>query len=211
MRHRVPNPISRLRRPQFVEHQHFGLEDRRQYLQLGLTNLRVVAVLDLLQQVAIVVEQPGGSALGDQRLQDPHGQVGFADADRAGEQQAGSRRLQRIAFDKLPCPKVSRAKRPVRGGEDCLVVFQRAVLVSFGNVRAAEHTFGPPLDPAGASLGKLTAVLLHHPQTRSTAYRTNVTHNRSSSMAVSESKCSLCESWIYLDNQINLMYCLSAP
>src|SRR5205823_2745268 len=203
MSDRVPNPVGWLRCPQFVEHQHLGLEYGRQYLQLGFANLCVIAVLDLLQQVAVVIEQASSASFGHQCLQNPHCQMGFANADRTGEQKPGSGRIHRIAFDKLSRPKMCRDKHPVRGGEIGLVAFQRAVLIAPRNMRAAQHSLGPAMYAANAILGKLPSVFLNHPQTGATAYRTNFTHSRASSMAVSESKCPLCESWIYLDNQIN--------
>src|SRR5580704_12300680 len=123
----------------------------------------------------------------------------LADTNRAGEQQSGSSCLQRIALDELFRSKMRRAQRSVGGGEVRLVAFQRAMLVTPGDMRPPQHPRGPSLDPADAILGKLPAVLLHHPQTRSTANRTNFTHSRPFSIAAPESKCLLCESWIYLD------------
>ena len=45
-------------------------------------DLAVVAVLYLLEQVAVVEEEAGSATLGDQRLQDTDGEVGLADTDR---------------------------------------------------------------------------------------------------------------------------------
>jgi hypothetical protein len=55
--------------------------------------------LYLLEEVAIVAEEALGAALGDQRLQDAGGDVGFADADGAGDEQAAAFGFEGEAVD----------------------------------------------------------------------------------------------------------------
>ena len=95
-------------------------------------------------------------------------------------------------------------ERAMRRGEVRLVALQRAVLVAPGNVGAAEHAGGATLDAAGAVLGKLCSVgALHDPAGRSLRIGGKLLSWPSSSIAADESNWPLCESWIYLDNQIN--------
>ena len=54
---RIPDPLVGLLRTQVVEHQHLGRKDRLQQLQFGGLNLRIVTVLDTLEQLTIVAEQ----------------------------------------------------------------------------------------------------------------------------------------------------------
>ena len=93
----LPDPLGRLAGPELVEHQHLGLEHRPQDLHLSCFCRAVVAVLDLLEEVAVIVEQAQGTAFSHQCTQDADGEVGLADADRAGEQQAVARRFERVA------------------------------------------------------------------------------------------------------------------
>ena len=55
--HRIPYPLVGLLRAQIVQHQHLGGKDRLEQFQFGGLNLRVVAVLDAFEQLAIVTEE----------------------------------------------------------------------------------------------------------------------------------------------------------
>src|SRR5271165_4663252 len=98
--HGVPYLFGGLRSAEFVENEDFGLEDRAQNFKLGGEHLRIVRVLDLLEQLAVVTEEPADAFLDDQRLQDADGEMGFAYSDRSGKQQAMPLSGRRISVDK---------------------------------------------------------------------------------------------------------------
>src|ERR1019366_7848407 len=85
----VEDPLGAAHRPQFVEHQHLGVEHGTQNLHLGCLHRRVVGILYGLQQLAIVAEQAVDALLANQVLHDADREVGFADSDRSDKQQAG--------------------------------------------------------------------------------------------------------------------------
>jgi len=84
---RVPDPLVGLLRAQIVQHQHLGGKDLLEEFQLGGLHLRVVAVLDALEQFAIVAEEALDAILQHQPLKHVHGQVDLAHPDRSGEKQ----------------------------------------------------------------------------------------------------------------------------
>ena len=55
-RDRVPDPLVRFLRAQVVEDEHFGGEDRLEQVELGGADVGVIAVLDVLEQFAVVAE-----------------------------------------------------------------------------------------------------------------------------------------------------------
>ncbi len=74
----IPDPLIGLLRAQVVEHENFGGEDRLEQLEFGGVHLRVVAVLDVLEQLAIVAEEAFDAALLHQAAQNADGKMGFA-------------------------------------------------------------------------------------------------------------------------------------
>src|SRR5208283_2081433 len=59
----VEDPLGAAHRAELVEHQYFGVEDRLQDFHLCRLHLRVVRVLDGLQQLTIVAEQAADALL----------------------------------------------------------------------------------------------------------------------------------------------------
>jgi hypothetical protein len=59
---RVPDPLGRLDGAQFVEDKNVSFKDRAEDVQFSGLDGRIVGVLDLLQQLAIVVEQARNAA-----------------------------------------------------------------------------------------------------------------------------------------------------
>ena len=97
----VPDPVGGLGGAELVEDEDFGVEDGREDLEFGGLDLSVVGVLDLLEEFAVVDEEAGGAAFGDEGLQDADGEVSFADADGAGEQEAGAAGFERVGLDEF--------------------------------------------------------------------------------------------------------------
>src|SRR5581483_207186 len=96
--YRVPNPLGRLDRAQFVQDQHLRLKHWPQNVKLGRLDGIVVGVLDLLQQLTVIVEEARDVLLEDEFLHDPHSQVGLADTNGANQEQPGI--FKRIMLDK---------------------------------------------------------------------------------------------------------------
>ncbi len=160
----VPNPIGGFGGAKLVEDEDLGVEDGGEDLELGGGDLAVIAVLHLLEEVAVVVEEAGCAALCDEGLEDADGEVGLADADGAGDQQAGAGGLEGIAVDELAGAEVRGGKAAVGGWELGLVVIERAMLVAAGDVGLGDAAGGSALDAAVAGLGVLVAVLLDDAQ-----------------------------------------------
>jgi hypothetical protein len=115
-------------------------------------------VLHLLEEVAVVDEESGGSALCNVGVQDANGEVGFADAYGAGEEEAGSAGFERVAFDKFFRSEMGCAEGAVGGGEFRLVVVEEAILIAAGDVGLGEELFGATADAAVAGLHEALAV-----------------------------------------------------
>ena len=98
---RVPDPLVGLLRAQVVEDQDFSVKNRLEQFELGGGHLRVVAVLDVLEQLAVVGEEPFDAALADQAAKDADGEMRFAHADGAGEEQAFAGGVYRVCLDKF--------------------------------------------------------------------------------------------------------------
>jgi hypothetical protein len=101
-------------------------------------HLRVVAVLDVLEQLAIVAEEAFDAALLHQAAQHAHGQVGFAHADGAGEEQALAGGIHGVSLDKLAGGQVGAAQRGVGAAEGGLIAVQGVMAVALGNVRGGQ-------------------------------------------------------------------------
>src|SRR5579864_5367112 len=158
---RIQNVTDRLERPKrwlartdVVKHQNLRLKDRLEYAHLGSLTLGVVAVLNFLQQLAVIVKKPAVPAQ-DDFLERGDSQMRLAHAARAHQQQAvlalhfanGGELLSETLDDEFrlreagfPCGEL------VAGGILDLVVrfvvFEVAVAISLGNARASEHAFG---------------------------------------------------------------------
>ncbi len=100
----IPDPVGGLGRAELVEDKDFGFEDGSEDLQLGGGDLGVVAVLDLLEEVAVVDEEAVCAALGDQGPEDSDGEMGLAYADGAGDEQALAVGLEWDSFRRICAP-----------------------------------------------------------------------------------------------------------
>src|SRR5579872_3560551 len=70
---RVPNPLRRFDRAEFVENENVRLEYWPENVQFRGLDRRVIGILNLLQQLAIVVKQAGNAAIKNQFLDDSNG------------------------------------------------------------------------------------------------------------------------------------------
>ena len=96
--------------------------------------MRVVAVLDVLEQLAVVAEEAADAALLHEAAEDADGEVGFADADGAGEEQAFAGGVDWIGFDEFARGLQAETERAVGAVVD-LVVVEGAVAIALGNAR----------------------------------------------------------------------------
>ncbi len=103
----VPDPFAWFCCSQFVQDQHFGLKDRLKDRKLGGLDLLVVTVLNLLQEFAIVAEEPCRSAFRDKLSQNARCEMCLADAQSNLSEAARGRRCR---------PDISRRSRS-RDGE----------------------------------------------------------------------------------------------
>src|SRR5258708_10549159 len=110
--HRVPNPFCGLDRPEFVEREHFRFEHRAKDVQFSGLHRLVVRILDLLEQLAIVVEQAANALPHNQFLNNADCEMGFAHANATDQQQAGI--VQRKFFDELASRHPRRGQVSVR-------------------------------------------------------------------------------------------------
>src|SRR5262245_9102197 len=86
LRHRVAYPVGRLRRPEFVQDQNLRVIDRLQNLQLGHLRNRVIAVLNLFEQIAEIIEKAWEAPV-DQGFDRRNSKMGFAYTTRPEEKQ----------------------------------------------------------------------------------------------------------------------------
>ena len=131
-------------RAQVVQHQHLGGKDRLQQFQLRGLHLRIVAVLDALEQLAIVAEEAANAALHHQPAQHTHRQVRFSHADGAGKEQSLARCVHRIGLDKFPGGHVRAAQRgicAVKGGREAVQGVMPVALGDVGRGQAALLAF----------------------------------------------------------------------
>ncbi len=133
----VPDPLVGLLRAEVVEDEDFGGEDGLEQFELGGVDLRVVAVLDVLEQLAVVAEEAADAALLHEAAQDADGEMGFADADGAGEEQALAGGVDGVGLDELARGLRAEAERAVGAVVD-LVVVEGAIAVALRNVRRGE-------------------------------------------------------------------------
>src|SRR5205807_2354231 len=84
----VPDPVVWLLRAEIVEYENLGVEDWLKQLKLSDFDLAVVAVLNLLEELAVVAEEAFDAALTDQPLEDAGGEVCLPYPDGADEEQA---------------------------------------------------------------------------------------------------------------------------
>ena len=64
-----------------------GIEDGMEDFHLGGGDLGVVGVLDLFEELAVVAEKAVDAFFDDEGLENADREMGFADADGAGEEQ----------------------------------------------------------------------------------------------------------------------------
>src|SRR5580700_2586737 len=91
-------------------------------------------------------------------MQDADGEMGFAHADGAGEEQATSGGGGGIAVNEAARHEVGSGERAIRAGETGFVAVQRAVLVARGDGGAVEEAGGALLDLALAGFDGASAV-----------------------------------------------------
>ena len=160
----VPNPFGGLGRAKFVEHEDFCLKNGPKDSHFGGCYARIVAILDLLEKVAIIAKKACCATLSDQTAKDPDGEMGFSDADAADKHQTCIGGLKGVPFDKLPCPHVCGPKSMVCTGEIGLIVFKRAVFVSLWDAAMSKRAVLASPDAALAGARDLPPVLLHDAQ-----------------------------------------------
>ena len=154
----VPDPVGGFGGAELVEDEDLRVEDGGEDLEFGGGDVAVVGVLDLFEEVAVVDEEAGGAALGEESLEDADGEVGFADADGAGEEQTAATGFDGVGLNEAAGVEVGGAEGAVGGGEVGDVLGEGAVLVAPGDVGGGEHAVGAALDAAGAGLREAVAV-----------------------------------------------------
>src|SRR5262249_50380218 len=136
-----------------------------QNLQLGQLRNRIVAVLNLFEQVAEVIEE-AWDALERQFLDDRGRQVRLADPTRAEEQQTDINRRELIydIFRIVERPSLRYAG--FIGGQYRLVTLERAVLVPPRDVGCGQQLSSTVL---GATPAEANTFLIHRFPSRATA------------------------------------------
>jgi|GEM_PF-3728972 len=114
-------------------------------------------VLHLFEQLAIVEEEPLRAAL-DHGLQDADGEMRFAYADVAGEQDADAVGVKRISLHKLFRGQMRVRERGRGRAELGLKAIKGAVLVTSRDAGLREGAGVAQGDAAGAGLGEAIAV-----------------------------------------------------
>jgi len=133
----IPDPLVGLLRAEIVEDENFGGEDRFEELEFGGAHLGVVAVLNALEKLAVIAEEPANAAFADQPLEDADRKMGLADAHGAGEEEALAGSASRVLVDKAARGEQRFAKRWV----GAVVDFERiegAITITGGNLRGRE-------------------------------------------------------------------------
>jgi len=138
----VPHPFGWLYGAQLVEDKDVGVEHGPKDVEFSGLDRRVVGILDLFQQFAIVVEQAGDAAGQNQFLEDSDGQVGLAGADFANDQQAlvaaGIALFREVGRD-----EVGFLERGVGAGEVRVVVGEFAMLVASRDAGGSQERLRP--------------------------------------------------------------------
>ena len=149
---RVPDPVGGFSGAEFVEDEDLGVEDGLEDFHLRGRNLRVVGVLDFLQELAVVAKEAVDPFFDDEGVEDADGEVGFTDADGPGEQEAAAAGGDWIAVDETARHQVRRGQRAVGSGKAGFVAIEGAVLVAGGNGGAVEEPGDALFQLAGAAL-----------------------------------------------------------
>jgi hypothetical protein len=153
----VPDPVGGFGGTEFIEDEDFGVEDGGEDLTLGEI-VAAVGVLDLLEEIAVVVEEAFGAAVGDEGLEDADGEMGLADADVAGEEETFAVSLIGVGFDEGTGLDEGGGKGGVAAVPGGFEVIEGAVLVAAGDAGLLEEAGGAAGDAAVAGLGDAGAV-----------------------------------------------------
>ena len=131
--YRIPYPFCRFHRAQFIEHQHFRLKYRAQYLQLRSLHRAVIRILDLLQQFPVIVEQAPNPLAQDQFFDNTDRQMRFSRSDRSDQQQSCILACWRILLHKPARRQPWSSQRLVRPIKFEIRKF--TMLITLGNSR----------------------------------------------------------------------------
>lgn len=177
--HGVPDPVSGFGGTELVDDEDFGVEDGAEDFQLGGSDLGVVGVLDLLEKLAVVAEEAVDSFFDDESLEDADGEMSFADADGACEQEAATGGGYGIAIDEAAGHEVGGGEGAIGAGEAGLVAVEGTVFVAGGDGGAVEEAGDALLSLAFAGFDFAAAAgERSNPHTHSATSETNAGHGR---------------------------------
>ena len=83
-------------------------------------------MLDLLEQFAIIAEEPADALLDDERLQDADGEMRLAHSNRSGKQQAVALGGRGISVDEAARHEMSGGKRRIGSRESGLISYRKS-------------------------------------------------------------------------------------
>ncbi len=167
---RVPLPVGGLHRAELVDDQHFGVEHGAQHVHLGLVHRRIERVLDVLEQLAVVVEEAADAFIAHQQLEHADGKMRLPHANVAHEEQTGF--VDRILLDEpARIEQGSSQRRAAAGG---IEVLEFAMLVARGDVRGGKQAFGAVRRHAVAARDLAVGAVGHGLPPRALAQRAQV-------------------------------------
>ena len=139
LRHCILHPLRGFGGSELVKHQHFGFINGRQNVQFARLRDRIVAVLDLFQKIAEVIEEARDQFLPNQLLDRRYGQMCFPHATGADDQKPTIH--IGIVLDQTPADIDSRLLRAILD----FVVIQSAFGISRRDARSFKEAFYPLL------------------------------------------------------------------
>src|SRR5687768_1460845 len=169
---RILHPIAHSMRAQIVEYQHFAFERDPVRFAVRCAGRRVVAGTDALQQVLIVKEH-GLEPACDQPLDHRYGQVCFASAGIADEQQTFLPGQNREVIRVLSRGGRSVLERTVRNGiiRSRVEILERGIAIKRRDVGGAQETLRTSAQRTVAAFRAFQAVTFHDAEPATAADR----------------------------------------
>ncbi len=154
----VPGPVAGSDVAEVVEDEEVTGDDGFEELVFGAGGAEAVDGAEVVEEFFVLPEDAGGAAVGDEGFEDADGEVGFAEAAGAGEEQAFAFGLDGEAIGEPAGGAEGGFDAFVGGFVDGLVAIEGAEFVAAGDACLLEVAGGAAEEAALAGLGEAMTV-----------------------------------------------------
>ncbi len=154
----VPGPVAGGDVAEVVEDEEVAGDDGLEEFVFGAGGAEAVDGAEVVEEFLVLPEDAGGAAVGDEGFEDADGEVGFAEAAGAGEEEAFAFGLDGEALGELAGGAEGGFDAVVGGFVYGLVAIEGAEFVAAGDAGLLEIAGGAALEAAVAGLGEAMPV-----------------------------------------------------